>query len=99
MYKTIFFVHKSADESVKQAMSERVIPTLNELFKLKIDTGKVENNLLNEVNYDLFFEINCENKSEFDRLMNSQPGRNVSKELAGFFNDVTIYSIEFPEKK
>lgn len=99
MYKTIFFVHKSNDESVKSAVIERVIPTLKEIFNTDITTGKVESNLLNPVKYDLYFEVNCKDKSEFDRQMNSQAGRNVNKELAGILNDVTIYSIDIQDGK
>ena len=99
MYKTIFFIHKSEDHSVKTAVAERVIPALNELFNKDIKTGNVESNLLNEEKFDIYFEVNCENKTEFDRQMNSPQGRNVNKDLAGIFNYVTIYSIDFNGEK
>ncbi len=95
MYKTIFFVHKSDDESVKKAVIERVLPSLSEIFNTDIKTGKVESNLLNPVKYDLYFEVTCKDKSEFNRQMNSPQGRIVNKELAGIFKDVIIYSIDF----
>ncbi len=99
MYKTIFFVHKSDDESIKTAVIERVIPALKEIFNTEIKTGKVESNLLNPVKYDLYFEVTCKDKSEFDKQMNSPNGRNVNKELAGILNDVTIYSIDIQDSK
>lgn len=99
MYKTIFFVHKSDDESIKTAVIERVIPALKEIFNTEIKTGKVESNLLNPVKYDLYFEVTCKDKFEFDKQMNSPNGRNVNKELAGILNDVTIYSIDIQDSK
>ncbi len=98
-YKTIFFVHKTTDDQVTEIIQKRLVPSLSEIFNQKIYLGKVESNLLNETKYDLYFEVNCESKKTFDSLMNSQQGKNVNKELAGIFKDITLYSIEFPGDK
>jgi hypothetical protein len=99
MYKTIFLIKKTKDEQVPGIIRERIIPSLNLLFNQDIQIGKIENNLLNEVNYDLCFEISCKDKETFDRLMNSPDGKSVNKDLAGIFNDVIIYSINFDGDK
>lgn len=95
MYKTIFLTHKTTDDQVSEILQKRVIPALAELFNQSIEMGKVESNLLNDIKYQSYFEINCKDRKSFDSLMNSPEGKNINKDLGSIFKFVTVYSINF----
>jgi hypothetical protein len=95
MYKTIFFIHKSDDKETREIIINNVIPSFSKIFNQEILLGKIESNLLNDLKFEFCFEVTAGSKDEFDKLMNSEEGKKINKELAGIFKNITVYPVNF----
>lgn len=95
MYKLLFFLHKSDDDSLQQHFNDITIKNLSRISGKEIKIARVENNLLLDAKYSHFCEISASSKDEMDKLMNTKAGKELNKDLSDFHSDITIITINY----
>jgi hypothetical protein len=95
MYKLLFFLHKSNDDSLYHHFKDVTIKNLSRIKGKEIKIAKVEDNLLLDEKYSHFCEIDTPSRDEMDKLMNTKAGKELNKDLKNFHSDITIISINY----
>lgn len=95
MYKLLFFLHKSDDETLLQHFKDVTIKNLSRITGKEIKIAKVENNLLLDEKYSHFCEIEASSQDEMDKLMHTKAGKELNKDLRDFHSDITIITINY----
>lgn len=99
MYKLLIFLKKSDDEKINSHFEEYTLKYLKELSAGEIKVGEVESNLLLDVKYSKYCEVEADSKSSFDELMNSKTGKLLSKDLMDFHQNLTVIPILIDNEK
>lgn len=99
MYKLLIFLKKSDDEKINNHFEEYTLKYLKELSPERIKVGEVESNLLLDVKYSKYCEVEADSKSSFDELMNSKTGKLLSKDLMDFHQNITVIPILIDNEK
>ncbi|QQS37706.1 MAG: hypothetical protein IPM56_07065 [Ignavibacteriales bacterium] len=95
MYKQLFLLKKSGDEQVRKHFDEFILKHLSRITGNEIKSGKVESNLLLEQKYDACCEVTFKDKQEMDKMMNSEAGRELNKDLFDFHKHIDIITINY----
>lgn len=97
MYKMLLFLRKSDDQNVEKHFRDFTLPILKELTGKEIRTAEVESSLLIEQKYNLFCESAVQSKDEWDKLMASETGRKLNKDLADNHRSIDIIFVKYDE--
>ena len=95
MYKLLFFLHKSDDDSLQQHFKDITIKNLSKITGKEVKIAEVENNLLLEEKYSHFCEIAASSRYEMDKLLNTRTGKELNKDLMDFHSDITVITINY----
>ena len=95
MYKLLFFLHKSEDDSLLQHFKDVTIKNLSRIKGKEIKIAKVEDNLLLDEKYSHFCEIAASSQDEMNKLLNARAGKELNKDLRDFHSDITIITINY----
>lgn len=95
MFKQLFFLHKTDDETALSHFKTFIMPALSEIAGEQIKIARVESNLLLETKYSHFCEITFESEQKMNDIMNSKPGRKLNEVLRDFHKLITVISINY----
>jgi len=95
MYKVLVFLKKSNEETVIDHFRKFFAACFSNLIGKEIDFGTVESNPLLEIKYSLFFEIDFESKEKWERLLGSEAGKELEKDLIEFHKYITIIFVDY----
>ena len=98
MYKQLFFLHKSENDTALPHFKEVILAHLSEVSGKKINLAKVESNLLLDQKFSYFCEVEFESKNKMNELMNSKDGKQLTKDLMDFHQMITMISINYETK-
>ncbi len=98
MYKMLLFVRKSDDQNVEKHFRDFTLPILNELTGKQIRTAEIESSLLVDQKYKLFCEVAVDSKDKWDKLMASEKGRKLNKDLADNHRSIDIIFVKYDEE-
>lgn len=98
MYKLLFFLKKPVDEKILNHFNEKTIPILSQLTGKNISLAEIESNLLAEQKFSFFCEAEFSNKEEMDRIMNSESGLELNKDLMDFHEQLTIIPVNYKQE-
>lgn len=99
MYKQLFLLHKSENDKALSHFKDVILTHLSELSGKAISLAKVESNLLLDQKFSYFCEVEFESKDKMDELMNSKPGKRLTKDLMDFHQMITMISINYDIKE
>jgi hypothetical protein len=99
MYKLLFFLHKSDDDSIRQLFKNNTVKKLEEITGADINIASVESNLLLEQKYSLYCEISSSSKEEMDNMMHSKAGKELNKNLMDFHKNLTVVAVNYGSLK
>ena len=95
MYKLLFFLHKSDDDSLQQHFRDITIKHLSKITGEEVKIAKIDNNLLQDEKYSHFCEISAASQHEMYKMMNTKAGKELNKDLMEFHSDITVISINY----
>jgi len=95
MYKVLVFLKKTNEEKVINHFKDFFAKYFSDLTGKELSIGEVESNLLLEVKYSLFFELDIESKEKWEQLLGSEAGKNLEKDLVEFHKYITIIFINY----
>ena len=95
MYKILFFLHKSNDDGIIDFFNKIIVKKLGEVIGKVVSVAEIESNLLLEQKYSLYCEISTNKKEEMDELMNSRAGKELTKELTDFHQNLTVITVNY----
>jgi hypothetical protein len=98
MYQMLMFLKKSDDPSVLKHFRNFTLPILRELSGKEIRAAKVESSLLIERKYTWFCEVVVSSKEDWDRLMTTEAGRKLNKDLMDFHQSVDLIFVNYKEE-
>jgi uncharacterized protein (TIGR02118 family) len=98
MYKMMLFVRKSDDQNVEKHLRDFTLPILTELAGKEVRTAEVESSLLIEQKYKSFCEVAVDSKDEWDKLMASEKGKKLNKDLADNHRNIDIIFVKYDEE-
>ena len=99
MYKLLIFLKKTDEEKINEHFEEYTLKYLKELKAERLKVGEVESNLLLDIKYSKYCEVETDSKSSFDELMNSKTGKLLSKDLMEFHQYLTVIPIIIDDLK
>ena len=99
MYKLLIFLKKTDEEKINEHFEEYTLKYLKELNAERLKVGEVESNLLLDIKYSKYCEVETDSKSSFDELMNSKTGKLLSKDLMEFHQYLTVIPIIIDDLK
>lgn len=94
MYKVLVFLKKTNEEKVINHFKDFLAKYFSNLIGKELSIGEVESNPLLEVKYSLFFELEFESKEKWEKLIGSEAGENLEKDLIEFHKYITIIFID-----
>ena len=95
MYKVLIFLKKTDDENVINHFKDFLVKYFSDLTKLQIPIGIVEVNPLLDVKYSLFIELEIESKEYWQKLIGSEAGELLEKDLIDFHKYITMIFIDY----
>jgi cellobiose-specific phosphotransferase system component IIA len=95
MYKLLFFLHKSDDDSIPQHFKEITIKHLSKITGEEVKIAKVDNNLLQDEKYSYFCEISASSQHDMDKMMNTKAGKDLNKDLMEFHKNISVIPINY----
>ncbi len=95
MYKILFLLKKSKDESIINHFNDFIIKYLSEITGTEVKSAVVESNLLLEQKYEAYCEISTDSKDEMNRLMSSEKGKLLNKDLFDFHKHIDIITVNY----
>lgn len=95
MYKVLVFLKKTNEEVVIDHFQKFFAACFSNLIGKEISIGTVESNPLLEIKYSLFFEIDFESKEKWEKLLGSEAGEELEKDLIEFHKYITIIFINY----
>jgi hypothetical protein len=95
MYKMLLFLKKTDDEDAVSHFKDFTLKRLSELAQKEVKAADVESNLLLDVKYTKFCEIEVKSKEEWDKMMNSPEGRALNKDLMDFHNNINLIFVDY----
>ncbi len=99
MFKILIFIHKTGDDKIINHFRDHTIKVLSEISNQNVNLAIVESNLLSEQKYSHFCEVVFNSKDEMERLMNSQKGLALNKDVMNFHQQITIISVNYDHFK
>jgi len=99
MYKLLFFLHKTDDESVLQFFRDNTIKKLEGIIGKDVGIAEVESNLLLEQKYTYYCEISASSKEEMDKMMHSKAGKELNESLMDFHKNITVIAVNYYQGK
>ncbi len=99
MYRQLFFLHKSENDKALPHFKEVILIPLSKLSGNKIELAKVDSNLLLDQRFSFFCEVEFESKDKMNELMNSKTGKQLTKDLMGFHQMITLISVNYDIKE
>jgi hypothetical protein len=94
MYKTLFFILRNETDFVKY-FSDHFLPLLSEINGKDVKLAKVESNILSEIKFSHFCEIEAASKDDMDIKMNSAAGRKLGKLLLESHQNILVLNISY----
>lgn len=95
MYKILFFLHKTDNESLIHLFKEEIIGKLQEMTGKHIETAEVDTNFLLDQKYLLYCEISSASREDMDKLMYSKAGKELNKVLGEIINNITVIAVNY----
>ena len=95
MYKVLIFLKKTNDEEVIHHFKNFLVKYFSDLVGKDLPIGSVESNLLLEIKYSLFIELEVESKENWEKLFVSEAGDNLEKDLIEFHKYINIIFINY----
>lgn len=95
MYKTLFFLKKTDDQEIIKHFHDITLKLLSEIAGTEVKAAKVESNLLLDDKYIMFSEITASSKEAMDKMMYSNPGKALNKDLMNFHQFITVISVNY----
>jgi hypothetical protein len=95
MYKILFFLHKTSDENIINFFNNKIVGKLREITHQAVEIASVENNFLLDQKYTAYCEVYASEQNEMNKLMNSKSGKELNKELADFFKNITVITVNY----
>ncbi len=99
MYKLLLFLKKSNDDQTLEHFNNFTLKHLSDLAGKEIKVADVESSLLLDQKYNKFIEFATETKEEMDKLMSTNPGRALNKDLMDYHQDVDIIFVNYPTEE
>ena len=98
MYKLLFFLHKSDDDTLHQHFKDITVTLLGNIIGDEVNLARVENNLLLDQKYSHFCEISAPSQFEMNKLMNSKAGKELNKDIMDFHSNITVITINYDKE-
>ena len=95
MYKALIFLKKTNDEEVINHFKNFLVKYFSKLIGKYLAIGSVESNPLLEIKYSLFVELEFESKEKWEKLIGSEAGEELEKDLLEFHNYITIIFVNY----
>lgn len=95
MYKLLLFLKKTKQENIQDHFIEYTVKYLSAIVHQEIKIAKVESSLLLDNNYSLYCEAMVESKDAWDLLMNTAEGKELSKDLMEFHNNISAVFVDY----
>ena len=95
MYKVLVFLKKTDDENVINHFKNFLVKYFSNLVGKDLPIGSVESNPLLEFRYSLFIELEYESKEKWEKLIGSEAGEELEKDLIEFHKYITIIFINY----
>ena len=95
MYKILFLLKKNKDPQIREHFNNFILKYLSEISGNEIKAATVESNLLLEQKYDSFCELTTESKENMDKMMNTEAGKNLNKDLADFHKHIDLITVNY----
>lgn len=95
MYKLILFLKKTDQENIQTHFIEYTVKYLADVVNKEVKIAKVESNLLMDIKYSLFCEIEVESKDIWDSLMNTSVGKKLNKDLMDFHHNISAVFVDY----
>ena len=95
MYKILVFLKKTDDKNVINHFKNFLVKYFSNLIGKDLPIGSVESNPLLEVKYSLFAELEFESKEKWEKLIGSEVGEELEKDLLEFHNYIAIIFVNY----
>ena len=95
MYKVLVFLNKIKEEEIIDHFSNYTVNYLSNLCGKELRIGKVESNPLLEFKYSHFVELEFNSKEEWEKILGSEKGEELEKDLLEFHKYITIIFINY----
>jgi hypothetical protein len=95
MYKILIFLKKTNEEKTIDHFKNFTLKYISEIAGKEVKAASVENNLLLVEKYSYFCELTAGSKEEMDKLMNSNAGRELNKDMMEFHSFLTVIYVNY----
>jgi predicted nucleotide-binding protein (sugar kinase/HSP70/actin superfamily) len=95
MYKILFLLKKNNDPKVLEHFNNYILKYLSEISGSSVKSALVESNLLLEQKYESYCELIAPSKEDMDKMMNTDAGRELNKDLADFHKHIDLITVNY----
>jgi hypothetical protein len=98
MYKMLLFLKRSEDPGILKHFKDYTLDKLSNLVEEKVKMAKVESSLLMDIKYTWFCEMSVVSKEEWDKLLATDEGKMLNRDLADYHQFIDLIFVNYEEE-